>query len=126
MKRSSFARSRCTTPAAMRLWSVVFGVLFGVSLLLGRIWPELQHYGDTMILLALAAACFVNFGRNRTLHCGLTGPLFLVAAIVALLMETEIWSVDQNILWGVVLIGVAVAFLIEWRTMGRQGHSSKA
>jgi hypothetical protein len=126
MKRSAFAHSCCTTPAAMWLWCGVFGVLFGVSLLLGRIWPGLQHYGDTMILIALAAACFVNFGRNRTLHCGLTGPLFLVAAIVAFLMEAGVWSVDQAVLWGVVLVGVAVALLIEWRTVGRQGQGSNA
>ena len=116
MKRSAFAHCCCTTPASMWLWCVVFGVLFGVSLVLARIWPGLQHYGDTAILLALAAACLVNFGRNRTLHCGLTGPLFLVAAIVALLMEAGVWGVDQGVLWGVVLVGVALALLIEWRT----------
>jgi hypothetical protein len=64
---------------------------------------------------------FVNYGRNRTLHCGLTGPLFLIAAVVALLIEAGVWRVDQDVLWGVVLIGVALAFLIEWRTVGRPG-----
>jgi hypothetical protein len=115
MKRSAFAQSCCTTPAAIWLWCAVFGMLFGASLLLGAIWPGLQHYGDTMILVALAAACFVNFGRNRTLHCGLTGPLFLFAAIVALLMEAGVWGVDQTVLWGVVLVGVALAFLVDRR-----------
>ena len=126
MKRSAFARGCCTTPSAMWFWCASFVVFFGVSLLLGRVWPALQQYGDTMLLVALAAACVVNFGRNRTLHCGLTGPLFLIAAVVALLFEVGIWRLDQDVLWGVVLAGVALAFLIEWRTVGRQRHGSNA
>jgi hypothetical protein len=39
---------------------------------------------------------------------------------VALFMEAGIWNVDQSVLWGVLLVGVAVAFLIEWRTVGRE------
>jgi hypothetical protein len=47
----------------------------------------LQHYCDTVLFMALAAARFVNFGRNRTRHCGLTWPLFLIVAVAALLIE---------------------------------------
>jgi hypothetical protein len=126
MKRSAFAQGCCTTPSAIWFWGASFVVFFGISLLLGRIWPHLQQYGDTTILVALAAACFVNFGRNRTLHCGLTGPLFLVGAVVALLIEAGIWTVDPDVLWGIVLTGVALAFLIEWRTVGRQRGGSAA
>ena len=104
----------------MWFWCASFAAFFGVSLLLRRVWPELQPYGDTMLLGALGAACFVNYGRIRTLHCGLTGPLFLIAAVVALLIEAGIWGVDHDVLWGGVLIGVALAFLIEWRTVPRQ------
>jgi hypothetical protein len=69
---------------------------------------------------------FVNFGRNRTLHCGLTGPLFALGAVVAFLVEAEVWAVDQTILWGAILAGVAVAFLVEWRTVGTQERGSNA
>ena len=55
----------------------------GMGSLMRSTWPVFEPYADTMLLVALGAACFINFGRNRTLHCGLTGPLFLVAAIVA-------------------------------------------
>lgn len=121
MKRSAFAQSCCTTPSAMWFWGASFVVFFGISLVVGRVWPEMQQYGDTMLLVALAAACFVNFGRNRTLHCGLTGPFFLIAAVAALLIEADVWSVDPDVLWGIVLVGVALAFVIEWRTVGRRG-----
>lgn len=126
MKPSRLARSCCTTPSAIGFWAAMFVLFYGAAVLLGTVWPGVQHYGDTVILTALAAACFVNFGRNRTLHCGLTAPLFFVGAIVALFMEAGVWNVAQAVLWGVVLVGVAVAFLIEWRTVGRQGRASNA
>ena len=124
MKRFAFAQRCCTTPSAMWFWCISFVAFLGITLMVRRLWPELQPYGDTMLLVALAAACFVNYGRNRTLHCGLTGPLFLIAAVVALLIEAGVWRVDQDVLWAVVLIGVALAFLIEFRAVGR--HSSHA
>ena len=126
MRPPSLAQGCCTTPSAIGFWAAMFVLFYGAGLLLGTVWPGLQHYGDTLILTALAAACFVNFGRNRTLHCGLTGPLFLVGALVAFFMEAGIWNVDQSVLWGVVLVGVAIAFLIEWRTVGREGRASNA
>ena len=121
-----FSQTCCTSPAAMWFWAAAFAVLYGIGLVMRSIWPAFEPYADTLLLVALGAACFINFGRNRTLHCGLTGPLFLVAAIVAALMEAGIWNVDENALWSVVLVGVALAFLIEWRAVGRQGHSSRA
>jgi hypothetical protein len=89
-------------------------------------WPVLEPYADTLLFAALGSACFINFGRNRTLHCGLTGPLFLIAAVVAFLMEARVWNVNEEALWGLVLVGVALAFLIEWRTVGRPRRNSGA
>jgi hypothetical protein len=117
-----FSQSCCTSPAAMWFWAAAFAVLYGVGLIARSTWPVVEPYADTLLLAALGAACFMNFGRNRTLHCGLTGPLFLVAAIIAALMEAGIWDVSEDALWGVVLVGVAVAFLIEWRVAGREGR----
>jgi hypothetical protein len=126
MARFKFSQSCCTSPAAMWFWATAFAVLYGVGFLMRSTWPAFEPYADTMLLAALGAACFINFGRNRTLHCGLTGPLFLVAAIVAGLIEARIWGVSEEALWDVVLVGVALAFLIEWRVVGREGHSSRA
>lgn len=126
MFRFRFSQTCCTSPAAIWFWAAAFAVLYGIGLVIRSTWPVFEPYADTLLLVALGAACFINFGRNRTLHCGLTGPLFLVAASVAAMMEAGIWDVDENALWGVVLVGVALAFLVEWRAVGRQGHNSRA
>lgn len=117
MKRS-LAQSCCTTPSAMCFWAVTFAIIYGAGLVVRTIWPAFRQYGDTLILVALGTACFINFGRNRTLHCVLTGPMFVLAAVVAALGEAAIWHVDFSALWGVVLVAVAVAFMVEWRTVG--------
>jgi hypothetical protein len=54
------------------------------------------------------------------------GPLFVTAAIVALLGEAGVWNIDEQILWGVVLVSVVLAFIVEWRTAGRQNRTSNA
>jgi hypothetical protein len=123
MRRLTRPQGCCTTPSAMCFWAAAFVLFYGAGLLLGAVWPAVRHYQDTVLLVALAAACFVNFHRNRTLHCVITGPLFLVGAIVVMLAETGILRVDLSALWGVVLLGVGLAFVIEWRTVGRNSHA---
>ena len=120
MKPGVLARSCCTTPAAMCFWAAMFVLIYGAGLLLRSAWPAVQPFGDTLILVALAAACVINFGRNRTLHCGMTGPLFLLGAVAAAFIEAGTWQFDMAIVWGVVLLGVGISFIIEWRTVGQQ------
>jgi hypothetical protein len=119
MERQLLGRSCCTTPAAMCFWAAIFVLIYGAGLLLTSVWPQVRPFEDTLILVALAAACAVNFWRNRTLHCGITGPLFLVGAVAAALIEAGAWRFDLAIVWGVVLLGVGIAFIVEWRTVGR-------
>jgi hypothetical protein len=101
-------------------------VFYGISLVLRTIWPALDGFEQTLILVSLGAACLVNFRRNRTFHCAFTGPLFLCAAVIAALIEAGIWSIDPRALWGVVLATAGLVFVLEWRTVGpdahRQGH----
>jgi hypothetical protein len=119
MTRRLLAGSCCTTPSAMCFWAVAFLLIYGAALLLAAAWPAFDPYGDTRILAALGAACFVNFTRHRTLHCGITGPIFLVGAAAAAIIESGRWGADLSMVWGVVLLGVGIAFVVEWRTVGR-------
>jgi hypothetical protein len=123
MKPGVLARSCCTTPAAMCFWAAMFVVIYGAGLVVRSVWPAVQPFGDTLILVALAAACVINFGRNRTLHCGMTGPLFLLGAVAAVFIEAGIWQFDMAVVWGVVLLGVGIALFIEWRTVGQQSNA---
>lgn len=114
-----FERSCCTTPSAMGFWSAAFVSVYGAGLLLQVAWPTSRAYVDTLILAALGAACFINFRRHRTLHCGLTAPIFLLAAIAAGLEEAGVWKFDVLYLWAVVLVCVGIAFVVEWRTFAQ-------
>jgi hypothetical protein len=108
----------------MCFWAVAFALVYGAGLLVASVWPAMQSYRDTLLLVALGAACFVNFGRNRTLHCGITGPLFLIGALAAALIESGVWTLDLAVVWGIVLVGVGVALVIEWRTVGQHKSST--
>jgi uncharacterized membrane protein len=67
----------------------------------------------------MAIGCFANWLRNRTYHCAATGPLFLIAGVVFLLSDAGIIHVKAVSVWPVVLIGVGIAFLLEWRYANR-------
>jgi hypothetical protein len=103
----------------MSFWAVMFVLFYGGALLLKQVSSTLQPFGDTLILAALGAACVVNYRRNRTLHCMLTAPLFLLAAAAAGLIETDIWRISETVLWAGVLFAVALAFIVEWRATRR-------
>ena len=108
----------------MGFWAAAFVLLYGAALLLSSVSLGLRPYSDTLIMVALGAACFINFSRNRTLHCGITGPIFVVGAVAAGFIESGKWAFDLRVVWGIVLVGVALAFAIEWRTAGPDDRSN--
>jgi hypothetical protein len=76
-------------------------------------WHPLHAASEVTCLLAMAVGCFANAFKNRTYHCVLTGPLFLIAAI--LLLSSDLTHVKPALVWAVVLGGTGIAFLLEWR-----------
>src|SRR5262245_57076350 len=125
MERPTIATSCCTTPSALCFWGEMVLVIFGAGLLLEALWPTMRPYNETLIFVAMGAACLMNYGRNRTLHCVLTGPAFLIAAFVTALSESQIWHVNLAAVWCFVLAVVVLAFIVEWRTVGGQRHTSR-
>jgi hypothetical protein len=105
----------CSSPAAMCYWFVASLTAWGVLSLIGIDWHPLHGLSAATILFAMAIGCVANWRRNRTLHCGITGPLFLIAALVFLLSDVTMNHVNSFLVWPFVLIGVGVAFLLEWR-----------
>ena len=105
----------CSSPAAMGYWIAVSLVAWGVLSVIGIYWHPLLALSAATILFAMAIGCAANWLKNRTLHCGITGPLFLIAALVFLLSDVMMTHVNNFFVWPFVLIGVGIAFLLEWR-----------
>lgn len=109
----------CSSPASICYWLVASLVAWGVLSLIGIYWRPLRASSVATCLLAMAIGCFANWLRNRTYHCAATGPLFLIAGVVFLLSDAGIIHVKAVSVWPVVLIGVGIAFLLEWRYANR-------
>jgi len=108
----------CSSPAAILYWFVASLIAWGALSLIGLYWRPLHGSSATTILFAMGIGCIANWVRNRTLHCVLTAPLFLIAAVASLLCDLNILHVNTILIWPVVLIGVGAAFLTEWRYAG--------
>ncbi len=105
----------CASPAAACYWFIVSVVAGGVLSFAGIYWRPLHASSAVTILLAMAIGCIANRLRNRTLHCAITGPLFLITAGVFLLSDVRMTHVNSLFVWPFVVIGVGMAFLLEWR-----------
>ena len=105
----------CTSSAAACYWFTVSLVAWGVLSLVGIYWRPLHALSAATILYAMAIGCFANWLRNRTLHCAITGPLFLIAAVVFLQSNLTGTHLNSSLVWPFVVIGVGIAFLLEWR-----------
>lgn len=75
-----------------------------------------------IIFFAMAIGCVANWFRNRTLHCVITAPLFLIIGALFLVSNLHIVAVDSRVLWCVVGFGTAVAFFFEWRYAKAHSH----
>jgi hypothetical protein len=61
---------------------------------IGIYWRPLHALSAATIVFAMAIGCIANWLRNRSFHCGITGPLFLVAAVVFLLSDVNVTHVN--------------------------------
>jgi hypothetical protein len=109
----------CSSPAAICYWFCASLIAWGLLSFVGIYWRPFRALSATTIYLAMAAGCAANWFRNRTLHCGITGPLFLLAGLVSLLSETRFIHVEIDLALPFVLTGAGLAFLLEWRYAGR-------
>jgi hypothetical protein len=105
----------CSSPAAICYWFVISLVSWAILGLVGHYWHPLSARAAPTILIAMAIGCFANWVKNGTFHCGITGPLFLIVAVLLLLSDTRIIHIDNAFMWPTVLVGSGIAFLLEWR-----------
>lgn len=104
----------CSSPAAMRYWFVVSLIAWGVLSFIGVYWHPLHGSSAVTILFAMTIGCGANWLRNRSFHCAITGPLFLIAGTIFLLSGVGMIGLNTRWVWPLVFIGVCIAFLLEW------------
>jgi hypothetical protein len=103
----------------MWYWLIVSVVAWGFLSLIGVYWHPLRPSSAATILLAMAIGCVVNWLQDRVLHCGITGPIFLIAGVMFLLADMQLIHLNSNLVWTLTLVGVAIAFLLESRYTSR-------
>ena len=103
----------CSSPASICYWFIVSLAAWAVLAVIGGFWYPLHASSAATCLLAMAVGCFANAFKNRTYHCMLTGPLFLIAAI--LLLSCNLTRVKPRVIWAGVILGTGIAFFLEWR-----------
>jgi hypothetical protein len=108
----------CTSTAALCYWFAASLVAGGLLLLVEQAFPPSRVSASAIVVLAMGIGCVANFARNRTYHCAITGPLFLVAGLLFALSDKRILTLGHQLLWGIVLVGAGIAHLLE-RTYAR-------
>jgi hypothetical protein len=96
--------------AAWVLWGIPMA-LFVAGTFLGSLSRTLLW---TPALLVAGAACLVNAARCQRLHCYLTGPLFLTAAVVTVLRGLDVVNLPWTWIGIAVPGGTALAHVPEW------------
>lgn len=59
-------------------------------------------------------ACVVNAAHCGRVHCYITGPLYLLAAVATLLAGTDLVPLHWSLIGGAVLGGTILAYVPEW------------
>jgi hypothetical protein len=104
----------CTSPRGLCYFGCAFLIFYAIGLAL-VFWLRLESYELAVLFAALGLACIANLARNRTFHCVITGPFFLLVALALALQAAGTWKVGAEWLWTAVVIVVCAAFLLERR-----------
>ncbi len=105
----------CSSPATICYWFIVSLMAWGVLSLIGIYWRPLHASSEAACLVAMSIGCIANWFKNRSLHCTITGPLFLIGGVKFLLSGVHmIPRRDTLWVWPVLLVGIGIAFVLEW------------
>ena len=104
----------CSSPATICYWLVISVAAWGVLSLIGIYWHPLHASSAVACLFAMAIGCLANWFKNHSFHCAITGPLFMIAGALFLASDVHIIQINESWLWSCVVIGVGIAFLLEW------------
>lgn len=99
----------------MCYWFAISLIAWGILGAASVYWYPLHWYSAATILFAAGIGCLANWLKNRSLHCVITGPLFLIAAILFLVGSLGLARVRVGLVWSLLFVGTGAAFLLEWK-----------
>lgn len=102
-------RDLVRTRAALLIWCVPAALVF-----LGVFWAQARVPLWVPSFLVMGSACVVNAKRCGRLHCHITGPLFLLAALATLLDALAIVSVAWHWILITTVAGTAFGYGLEY------------
>jgi hypothetical protein len=109
----------CMDSDLARKWpGIVLWCLPTLALLAGFAWVTVRMLVWIPALLVMGIACVANARRCGRRHCYITGPIFLLAAIYAMLAEANIVSLRVN-LFAIILVGAAALGCFAEQIFGR-------
>lgn len=112
-----------SVPWLRNLWLNVALVVV-VSALDGYANAHDQVWGDwlaTGVFVLYATYCVQNFVRCREVHCAITAPGFLAAAVLMVLRLTGTAHYEYGLPWFVLLVSACLGFCIQWIYEARTG-----
>ncbi len=83
------------------------------ALIVGANWQKLTNLLWIPALLVMGAACLINAARCGRVHCYVTGPLFLIAAMYVVLWGFHLVPMRPNIFLFTILSVTVLAYLAE-------------
>lgn len=104
----------CKAKDLTRSWSaILFWCLPVIALLVGSYDPEARLVFWIPALLVMGAACFANAARCGRVHCYVTGPLLLLAAVYAALSGFHLVPMQPAVFLDLILAVAVIACLAE-------------
>jgi len=114
-KTMASARVCCSSPEAICYWFGASLIAWGILSFAELYWHPLRWYAASTALLAMGIGCVANWSRNRSFHCAITAPLFLIAGVLFALGDLGLLRVNASFVWLLVLFGTITSFALEWR-----------
>jgi hypothetical protein len=106
-------RCRGTDLVGSRFGWLVWGV--PSALFLGGIaWGGARAWLWVPSLAVAGVACVANAARCGRLHCFVTGPTFLLAALVTVFVAAGVIDIDWRWILATVVAGTAAGYGLEW------------
>jgi hypothetical protein len=95
-------------------WACLLWCLPTIMLVVGLSWPTGRTWLWIPALVVAGGTCIVNAGRCGRLHCYITGPFFLLAAVYVVLAEFHIVPLQPGRFLLVVLVVSVAACLAQF------------